>query len=92
MYMFNGDRVGERVRDALLGAARRGVESPLLIDGFGRRAPDNSSPTLDEAGGEHCVFNPSYGRRYLLRNHQKLAIADDRHRDPRRRQYRRRLT
>src|SRR5205807_4483887 len=25
-----------------------------------------------------CVFNPAWGRRYLLRNHQKLAIADDR--------------
>ena len=23
------------------------------------------------------MFNPAYGRRYLLRNHQKLAIADD---------------
>jgi cardiolipin synthase len=27
-------------------------------------------------GGEECVFNPSYGRRYLLRNHQKLVVID----------------
>src|SRR5206468_3971565 len=31
MYMFNPDRTGERVRDALVAAARRGVEVRLLI-------------------------------------------------------------
>ena len=41
-------------------------------------APDGFFAPLDEAGGEHCVFNPSYGRRYLLRNHQKLVVIDDR--------------
>ena len=63
-----------RVRDALTAAARRGVEVKLLIDGFGSARRPNSSRDLDEAGGEHCVFNPSYGRRYLLRNHQKLIV------------------
>src|SRR5690348_12027236 len=38
MYMFNPDHVGERVRDALVQAARRGVEVKLLIDGFGSSA------------------------------------------------------
>ncbi len=76
-YMFNPDRVGERVRDALADAARRGVEVKLLIDGFGSAAGPDFFTMLDETGGEHCVFNPAYGRSYLLRNHQKLAIADD---------------
>jgi cardiolipin synthase len=77
-YMFNPDPVGERVRDALVEAARRGVEVKLLIDGFGSSAgPDFFTP-IDESGGEYCVFNPSYGRHYFVRNHQKLAIADDR--------------
>lgn len=76
-YMFNPDRVGERVRDALVEAAQRGVEVKLLIDGFGSAAPGDFFSALDESGGEHCVFNPTYGRSYLLRNHQKLAIADD---------------
>jgi len=76
-YMFNPDRVGEGVRDALVEAARRGVEVKLLIDGFGSAAPGDFFSALDESGGEHCVFNPTYGRSYLLRNHQKLAIADD---------------
>ena len=77
-YMFNPDRAGERVRDALVDAARRGVEVKLLIDGFGSAAPPDFFTVLSESGGEHCVFNPAYGRRYLLRNHQKLAIADER--------------
>ena len=77
MYMFNGDRVAIRVRNALTDAARRGVTVQLLIDGFGSAAPDEFFATLDEAGGEHCRFNPSYGRRYFIRNHQKLVVIDD---------------
>jgi cardiolipin synthase len=77
MYMFNADRVATRVRDALAEAARRGVEVRLLIDGFGSAAPDDFFAKLDAAGGEHCRFNPSYGRSYLMRNHQKLVVVDD---------------
>ncbi len=33
---------------------------------------------LHEAGAKFCRFNPAYGRRYLLRNHQKMALADER--------------
>ena len=78
MYMFNPDAAGTRVRDALVEAALRGVEVKLLIDGYGSAAGPAFFAALDESGGETCVFNPAYGRRYLLRNHQKLAIADDR--------------
>jgi cardiolipin synthase A/B len=78
MYMFNPDEVGEIVRDALVAAAARGVEVRLLIDGFGSGAPPSFFDPLTAAGGERCVFNPSYGRRYLLRNHQKLVVIDDR--------------
>jgi len=77
MYMFNPDEVGEIVRDALVAAAARGVEVRLLIDGFGSGAPPSFFDPLTAAGGERCVFNPSYGRRYLLRNHQKLVVIDD---------------
>jgi len=77
MYMFNGDRVAIRVRNALTEAARRGVKVQLLIDGFGSAAPDEFFAKLDEAGGEHCRFNPKYGRRYFIRNHQKLVVIDD---------------
>ncbi len=78
MYMFNPDRIGVEIRDALVAAAKRGVAVRLLIDGFGSAATAEFFRQLNEAGGEECVFNPSYGRRYLLRNHQKLVIADER--------------
>ena len=77
MYMFNPDWVGVRVRDALAEAAARGVSVQLLIDGFGSDAEPDFFAPLRGAGGKECVFNPSYGRRYLLRNHQKLVIIDE---------------
>jgi cardiolipin synthase len=75
-YMFNADKCGTVVRDALTEAALRGVEVKLLIDGFGSGAPADFFASLEEGRGQICVFNPQYGRRYLIRNHQKLAIAD----------------
>jgi cardiolipin synthase len=77
MYMFNADHVGRTVRDALAEAAKRGVEVRLLVDGFGSAARPEFFEPLNKAGGEECVFNPSWGRRYLLRNHQKLVIVDE---------------
>ena len=78
-YMFDRDRSGEIVRDALVAAARRGVRVNLLLDGYGSA---NVTPAffsdLVQAGADFCLFHPKYGRRYLLRNHQKLAIADER--------------
>lgn len=78
MYMFNADRAGELVRDALVDAARRGVAVNLLIDGFGSGVPPDFFTELDDNGGDHCVFLPSYGPRYFVRNHQKLVVVDDR--------------
>ena len=78
MYMFNADSAGLAVRDALAAAAGRGVEVRLLIDGFGSDARPEFFSVFNDVGAEHCVFNPSYGRGYLLRNHQKLVVVDDR--------------
>ena len=77
-YIFASDECGQAVRDALIEAANRGVKVWLLLDGFGCSAaePDFFKP-LEDAGGKFCRFLPAYGRRYLIRNHQKLAIADE---------------
>jgi len=75
-YMFMDDVSGTRVRDALIEAAGRGVEVWLLVDGFGSTANRDFFRPLKEAGIAFCQFSPKYGRRYLLRNHQKLALAD----------------
>ena len=77
MYMFTPDRDGDAVRNALSDAAKRGVDVKLLIDGFGSAATSDFFTQLSDAGGEYCVFNPSWGRRYLLRNHQKLIVIDE---------------
>jgi cardiolipin synthase len=77
MYMFNADHAGERVRDALVAAAERGVEVKLLVDGFGSGAPPEFFAAIDQAGGKHCVFNPSFDRHYFIRDHQKLIVIDE---------------
>lgn len=77
-YMFDPDDAGTLVRDALIEARRRGIEVKLLIDGFGSAAPAEFFADLEAADGETCVFNPTYGRSYLVRNHQKLVVIDNR--------------
>jgi len=78
-YIWCEDAVGARVRDALVEAARRGVAVSLLVDGFGAsNASEAFFEPLAQAGARFCRFVPRYGRRYLLRNHQKLALADGR--------------
>ncbi len=78
MYMFNADEAGDAVRSALDAAACRGVDVKLLIDGFGSAAPHPFLDILKRSGGDYCVFNPTLGRRYLVRNHQKIIVADGR--------------
>jgi cardiolipin synthase len=78
-YIFVGDAAGTAVRDALVDAAKRGVRVQVLLDGYGcSKIGPAFFKGLDENGGKFCLFNPAYGRRYLVRNHQKLAIADER--------------
>ena len=78
-YIWENDATGQRVRDALVAAAGRGVTVALLVDGFGAaNATEAFFQPLIDAGCRFCRFVPRFGRRYLLRNHQKLALADER--------------
>ena len=77
-YMFLDDAAGTRVRDALIAAAGRGVEVWLLVDGFGSTSNLAFFRPLQESPVHFCRFSPHWGRKYLLRNHQKLALADGR--------------
>ncbi|WP_136162418.1 phospholipase D-like domain-containing protein [Sphingomonas flavalba] len=79
-YTFAPDHAGLRVRDALMAAAVRGVKVSLLVDGFGsvEACDRNFFAPLADLGAAFCCFIPRFGRRYLLRNHQKMALADDR--------------
>jgi cardiolipin synthase len=78
-YIWQDDESGRQVRDALLRATGRGVQVSLLVDGFGSaNASEEFFRPLVEADARFCRFVPRWGRRYLLRNHQKLALADGR--------------
>ena len=75
-YIYAPDTTGQRVRDALVAAAVRGVAVTLVLDDFGTTADAEFFAPLTGAGGHFCCFQPHWNTRYLIRNHQKLAIAD----------------
>ncbi|WP_088185212.1 phospholipase D-like domain-containing protein [Sphingobium sp. Z007] len=77
-YIFSDDGSGTLVRDALIAARRRGVAVTLMVDGFGSAAtPDAFFAPLTQAGAHFARFGTGRSTRYLIRNHQKMAIADD---------------
>ncbi|WP_343042306.1 phosphatidylserine/phosphatidylglycerophosphate/cardiolipin synthase family protein [Pontixanthobacter rizhaonensis] len=75
-YMFQDDGAGRQVRDALADAAKRGVDVRLLVDRFGTDASDGFFAPIIEAGGSFAVFSAKWSRRYFIRNHQKMVVAD----------------
>lgn len=76
-YIYSDDDAGRRVRAALIRAAERGVRIALVVDGFGSNYDPGFFAPLKALGASVCTFIPRFGRRYLLRNHQKLALADE---------------
>ncbi len=76
-YLFRADQSGRLVEAAMERALDRGVSVSLMIDGWGYYAPDHFFDALIAKGLILCRFHPSYGRRYLIRNHQKMALADE---------------
>ncbi len=77
-YMFRADKSGTEVMDALIAAQRRGVEVSLIIDSFGSAdTPEWFFAQFEQAGGDYHAFSAKWRATYLIRNHQKLLIADD---------------
>ncbi len=80
IYLFHADASGQRVRDALIDAAKRGVHVKMLIDSFGSsQSPDIFFRPIAEAGGQYQYFSSRWRLSYFIRNHQKLLIADGEH-------------
>lgn len=75
-YIFAQDEVSTELRDALCDAAQRGVDVTLIIDRFGSSATDEFLKPLTSCGGRYYCFSPRWTMRYLIRNHQKMVIAD----------------
>ena len=79
-YMFGDDATGREVRDALVAAANNGVHVQLIIDSFGSgNVSDRFFDALVEAGGCYHCFSTRKGLGYIIRNHQKILIADSAH-------------
>ncbi len=80
-FIWRDDESGRRLREALVAAARRGVEVRVLLDEMGSvLLRSRHFDPLVEAGGEFSWFlslNPLRNR-YLfnLRNHRKVQIID----------------
>ncbi|MET0371096.1 MAG: phosphatidylserine/phosphatidylglycerophosphate/cardiolipin synthase family protein [Sphingobium sp.] len=77
-YIFAADHSGTLVRDRLIAACDRGVAVTLMIDAFGSATtPLPFFDPLIAAGGHFGRFGARRSTRYLIRNHQKMTIADD---------------
>lgn len=82
-YIWEPDRTGTRLRDALVKRAAAGVEVRVLIDAIGSaRAGDAFWAPLVNAGGEVARFNPAIGGRSWrprlvnFRTHRKIVVCD----------------
>ncbi|MFC0150475.1 phospholipase D-like domain-containing protein [Sphingobium scionense] len=77
-YIFADDGSGRLICERLVAARARGVAVTLMIDGFGSSdTPDSLFAPLIAAGGHFGRFGTRRSTRYLIRNHQKIALADD---------------
>ena len=83
-YIFNGDRTGQRVLEALTAKAREGVKVRLLLDAVGsNRLKKRALRPLVDAGGEYAWFHPTRFRPFTrpwlnLRTHRKIVVVDGR--------------
>lgn len=78
MYIFQECEIGNRFRDALADAAKRGVRVRILVDAVGSFELPSAyfQPAID-AGAECRWFNPLELRRLSYRNHRKMLIVDE---------------
>jgi len=76
-YIYSPGALGERFREALIRARRRGVRVKVLIDALGSYSlPSDFWRPLLAAGGEVRRFNPLSLNRLGIRNHRKLLVCD----------------
>ncbi|WP_434031877.1 cardiolipin synthase [[Pseudomonas] boreopolis] len=82
-YIFNPDRTGTRIRDALVERARAGVKVRLLLDAVGSsRVKRRFLRPLLDAGGEMAWFHPTqllkpFKRPWVnMRTHRKIVVVD----------------
>jgi len=77
MYTYGPGPLGERFREALTAARRRGLRVRVLLDAIGTRGlPSAFWRPLQSQGGEVRYFNPLSLHRFGIRDHRKLLVCD----------------
>lgn len=81
-YIYGDEAIGERFRDALTKAAKRGVEVKLLIDAWGSNVSESFFSELILAGGIVRFFKKIKFRMRFFhynhnRDHRKILLIDD---------------
>ncbi len=83
IYIFENDETGIAVADALMKAAKRGVQVYLLLDGYAsQHLPDEFIATLKANGVQFRWFEPVFRSRYFYfgrRMHHKILVTDALH-------------
>jgi cardiolipin synthase len=76
-YIYASGVLGERFREALIRARRRGLKVRVLFDALGSIGlPSAFWQPLRAVGGEVRVFNPLALNRLGIRDHRKLLVCD----------------
>ncbi|GGD75925.1 cardiolipin synthase [Paenibacillus nasutitermitis] len=80
-YTIRDDKIGRRLKEALIRKAKQGVEVRLIYDGVGSlELGGQYIRELNEAGVEtHCFLTPRlafFEKRMNYRNHRKIVVVD----------------
>ena len=80
-YVFEGDNIGRKVRDALIRKSLEGIEVRVIYDSFGsRKTPKAFFEEFRKAGIEAEPFLkvalPKITSRLNFRNHRKIIVID----------------
>ncbi|MDO9188602.1 MAG: phospholipase D-like domain-containing protein, partial [Sulfurimicrobium sp.] len=81
-YIFEDDRTGQQIAAALKRAARRGVTTHLLLDGYGTKdLPRERIDDMRSAGVQVLIYRPvlaKFRRSSYRRLHRKIVVVDNR--------------
>ena len=78
MYIYHSGPIGEKFRDALIDACKRGLVVHVLLDALGSITLSESFWTEFQASGGHFRwFNRLTFGRFGMRNHRKNLVCDE---------------
>ncbi len=81
-FIWTEGEMSDRIFDALIAAAERGVAVRVLVDGFGGAAPEGRVGALTALGGKFEEYRPialSKVLEYYKRTHRRAFVIDGRY-------------